>query len=80
MQVQSHEAHTQHGSEVCEQLLFLSMAAIQNDRRQTPEFETLLSALLHPHVQDRMTAEQMQQLKWLQDVAAVPLEPCPSAV
>ncbi|KAL0023582.1 hypothetical protein WJX77_004121 [Trebouxia sp. C0004] len=37
----------------------------------------LLSAMLHPEADKRMTAEQMHELKWLQDAAAVPLSECP---
>lgn len=80
MQEQSNGAYNQDYPGTCLQLLTLCMAAIVADRHQTQEFKLMLSALMHPQVQSRMTAEQMQQLKWLQDTAAVPLGPCPSAL
>jgi len=39
--------------------------------------QRLLSAMLHPEAEKRMTAEQMHELAWLQEAAAVPLSECP---
>lgn len=39
--------------------------------------QNLLSAMLHAEAEMRMTAEQMHELEWLQEAAAVPLSECP---
>lgn len=39
--------------------------------------DKLLSAMLHPEVEQRMTAEELAGLQWLQEAAAVPLMECP---
>ncbi|KAA6427173.1 MAG: hypothetical protein FRX49_02930 [Trebouxia sp. A1-2] len=40
----------------------------------------LLAAMLHPAAEKRMTAEQMHELEWLQEAAAVPLSECPISI
>ena len=61
----------------CLQLIFLHMATNQTDTPDSSQQATgaglLLSMLLHPQVEMQATAEQMQQLKWLREAAAVPL-------
>ena len=44
---------------------------------QMAHVNRLLSAMLHPEVEQRMTAEEMEGLQWLQEAAAVPLMGCP---
>lgn len=44
---------------------------------QMDNAEDLLSAMLRPEADKRMIAEQMHELKWLQDAAAVQLSECP---
>lgn len=62
------------------QMLFVGMLGCAIGSPRTMNVKQLLSALVHPHTMSRSTAEQVQQLEWLQDAAAVPLGPCPSAV
>ena len=80
LQAKSNGHYPQAGNKTCAQLLCLCIAASRVDGQHVSEFEILLSALMHPQVQDRMSAEQMQKLKWLQRAAAVRLVSCPSAV
>ena len=47
------------------------------DIAQMEHVYKLLSAMLHPEVEQRMTAEEMAGLQWLQEAAAVPLMECP---
>ncbi len=47
---------------------------------QMEHVDKLLSAMLHPEVKQRMTAEEMEGLQWLQEAAAVPLMECPVTI
>ena len=86
MQEQSNVAYHEGSQELkhCLQLSFLRVAAFQTGHpdcsQRATDLGQLLSVLLHPQVESRGTAEQMQQLKWLRAAAAVPLWRCPSAV
>ena len=63
------------------QLMRLCQAAVAlntpKEDAQLNHADKLLSALLHPEVAQRMTAEEMAGLQWLQEAAAVPLMECP---
>ena len=86
MQEQSNAAYHEGcpGTKYCLQLSFLRMAAYLTGHADSSQRAThlgqLLSVLLHPQVESRATAEQMQQLKWLRQAAAVPLSRCPCAI
>ena len=63
------------------QLMALCRAAVAlntpKENAQLDHVDKLLSAMLHPEVEQRMTAEEMAGLEWLQEAAAVPLIECP---
>ena len=63
------------------QLMALPRAAAglttAKDIAQMEHVHKLLSAMLHPEVEQRMTAEEVAGLQWLQEAAAVPLMECP---
>ena len=63
------------------QLMRLCQAAVAlktpKEDAQLNHADKLLSAVLHPEVAQRMTAEEMAGLQWLQEAAAVPLMECP---
>ena len=46
------------------------------ENAQMTHVDKLLSAMLHPEVAQRLTAEEMEGLQWLQEAAAVPLIEC----
>ena len=46
------------------------------ENAQMKHVNKLLSAMLHPEVAQRMTAEEMKGLQWLQEAAAVPPIEC----
>ena len=77
-----HEGCQEH--RFCTQLCRLRVAAYNtghpDSSQWATDFEQLLSVLLHPQVELRGTAEQMQKLKWLRNAAAVPMCRCPAAI
>jgi len=63
------------------QMMALCRAAVAlntaKENAQIAHVGKLLSAMLHPEVEQRMSAEEMAGLEWLQEAAAVPLMECP---